>query len=91
MATTQDKEIQDLKDELSKLRSEMADIAETTGNIARNAAAQGRERVKSAADQSRQQARESWETFGKEVSDRPMTSLAVALGVGFVMGKLLDR
>lgn len=91
MATNQDKELQDLKDELAKLKADMSSIADTMGKIARNSAEQGRERIKSAADQSRAQARESWGAFEKEVSERPMTSLAVALGLGFVMGKLLDR
>lgn len=91
MATSSNTEIQELKDELAGLKSDMAKITETLGKIARTSAEQGRERIKGAANYSREQARQTLGTFEKEVEERPLTSLAVALGMGFILGKLIDR
>lgn len=84
-------EIQELKSELANLRSDMSDIGESLAKLARSSANEGRERVKDAANYSRNQARQSLGAFEKEVEERPMTSLAVALGLGFVLAKLIDR
>lgn len=89
--TTSEKELEELKKELTNLRKDMSEIGKTVSKFARSATEEGRERVRSAADQSREQARETWGAFEKEVSDRPMTSLAAAMGIGFILGKLLSR
>lgn len=91
MATATDKELQELKDEFSALKSELSEMGKTLSHLARSATDEGRNRIRAAADHSREQARESWGAFEKEVEDRPMTSIAIALGIGIVIGKLLDR
>ncbi|NGX15343.1 DUF883 family protein [Wenzhouxiangella sp. XN24] len=88
---TNSNELQELKSELASLKSDMADIGETLAKLARSSANEGRERVKEAASHSRDQARQTLGAFEKEVEERPMTSLAVALGMGFILGKLIDR
>lgn len=91
MATTTDKELQELKDEFATLKSELSEIGDTVSRLARSATDEGRDRIRRAADQSRAQARETWGAFEREIEERPMTSLAAALGIGFILGKLLDR
>lgn len=91
MATNAEKELQELKQEFATLREELAGIGKTVSNLAHSAADEGRDRVRSAAERSRQQARETWGAFEHEIEERPMTSIAVALGIGFILGKLLDR
>jgi ElaB/YqjD/DUF883 family membrane-anchored ribosome-binding protein len=91
MATSTDKELQQLKAEFSTLKDELASIGETVGRIASSATEEGQQRVRSAADRTRQQARQSWSAFEHEVEERPMTSIAAALGIGFILGRLLDR
>ncbi|NKI34440.1 DUF883 family protein [Wenzhouxiangella sp. XN79A] len=91
MASATEKELQELKAEFATLKDELASIGETVGRIAHSASDEGRQRVRSAANRSREQARETWGAFEKEVEDRPMTSIAAALGIGFMLGKLLDR
>lgn len=88
---TNTNEIQELKAELASLKSDMADIGDTLAKLARSTANEGRERVKEAASYSRDQAKQTLGAFEKEVEERPMMSLAVALGIGFVLGKLIDR
>jgi len=39
----------------------------------------------------RARAEDVYETFGKEVEERPLTSVLTAFGVGFVVGMLLDH
>lgn len=90
MATSTN-DIQELKAELASLRSDMADIGDTLAKLARSTANEGREKVRDAAKYSRNQAEQTLGAFEKEVEERPMTSLAVALGMGFVLGKLIDR
>ena len=91
MATGTDKELQELRDELATIRKDMSEIGKTVSQLARSATEEGKDRVRAAAEQSREQARETWGAFEKEVGERPMTSLAAALGIGFILGKLLDR
>lgn len=88
---TNTNDIQELKAELASLRSDMADIGDTLTKLARSTANEGREKVKDAASYSKDQARQTLGAFQKEVEERPMTSLALALGIGFVLGKLMDR
>jgi ElaB/YqjD/DUF883 family membrane-anchored ribosome-binding protein len=91
MATVTDKEVQELKDEIAALKKELSNIGDTVSNIARSAADEGKDRVRAAAEHSREQARQTWGAFEREVEERPMTSIAAALGIGFILGKLLDR
>lgn len=91
MASATDKELQELRDEFAALKSELSGIGKTVSQLARAATDEGRDRVRAAAEHSREQARQTWGAFEKEVEERPMTSIAVALGIGFILGKLLDR
>lgn len=91
MATAMDKELKELKDEFSALKGEFSDMSKTVSRLAQSATDEGRDRVRAAADQSREYARESWGAFEKEVEARPMTSIAAALGLGIILGKLLSR
>ncbi|MEE4303254.1 DUF883 family protein [Wenzhouxiangella sediminis] len=91
MATGTDKELQELREEFNQLKDELSGIGKTVRQLAHTATDEGRDRLRSAAEHSRQQARETWSAFEHEVEERPMTSIAVALGIGFILGKLLDR
>lgn len=91
MATATDKELQELKEEFAALKSELSEIGKTVSKLGRAASEEGRDRVQAAAEHSREQVRQTWGAFEKEVEQRPMTSIAAALGIGFILGKLLDR
>ncbi len=86
-----DQDLKELREDLASLKSDMGDIADTLSKLAHNTADEGRKRVKSAAKQSRAQAEATLGSLEKEIEERPMTSLALALGIGFVMGKLFSR
>lgn len=102
MTTATDKELKELREEFASLKSDVSEIGNSISKLAkdtasqgshkiRDAAEEGRERLSNAAHRSGQQVRRGWDSFESEIEDRPMTSLAVALGLGFILGKLLDR
>lgn len=91
MATNADKELQELRDEFAELKKELSGIGKTVSQLAHSVTDEGRDRLRAAADRSRDQVRETWGAFEHEIEERPMTSIAVALGIGFILGKLLDR
>lgn len=91
MSTATDKDIKELRQEYASLKNDLAEMSETLSDLARNGISEGRAKVRGAARKSRKQAREAWSAVEDEFEDRPITSLAVALGLGFVLGKLLSR
>lgn len=91
MATNSEKDIQELRDEMSKLRSDFTEISKTLRRISGERVEKGREKLRESAEWSRKRARDSLGDFEHEIEERPLTSIATAFGVGFILGKLLDR
>jgi len=102
MTTATDKELKTLKGEFASLKSDVAEIGESISTIAKSSAQEGQERAKAmarngkervnrAADKSAGQMRSGWDAIEGEVEQRPLTSLGIAMGLGFVIGKLLGR
>lgn len=91
MTTTTEKDLEELRKEYASLKSDFAQMSETISNLASDGVAEGRRQVRTAARESRERGREAVSAVEHEIEERPMTSLAVALGVGFVLGKLLSR
>lgn len=91
MTTAIEKDLNELRKEYASLRSDLAEMSETISNLASDGISEGRKRVRSAARHSRDRARETFDAFENEIEERPITSLAIALGAGFVLGKLLSR
>lgn len=91
MATATEKDLEELKSQYASLKSDLAEMSKAVSTLTRDGVAEGRKRVRGAADQGREQARETWGVVEHEIEERPITSLAVALGVGFVLGKLMAR
>lgn len=91
MSATTDKDMEDLKAQVEALRADLAGISESLKNLGGDAASEGRERIRRAAEQARGKARDTIGALESEIEDRPLTSLLTAFGIGFVLGKLLDR
>ncbi len=91
MAANPRVDIDELKAEVSSLKSDISDIADTLRKLSGDVVTDGRERLRQAGRQSREKARETWSAVEHEIEERPLTSLAAAFGIGFVLGKLLDR
>jgi ElaB/YqjD/DUF883 family membrane-anchored ribosome-binding protein len=91
MSTATEKDLKELRKEYASLKSDIAKMSETISKLSHDGLAEGRKRVRSAARQSGERARETWGAVENEIEERPVTSLAIALGAGFVLGKLLSR
>ncbi len=91
MATATEKDLKELKDEYASLKSDLSKISDTLTKLAHDGADEGRARIRSAVGHSRDQAKETLGTIEREIEERPVTSLAVAFGVGFVLGKIFSR
>ena len=85
-ATSQDleAEIAKLREEMAKLAEQMARTRDTSYSAARRAAAEGFEQAKA-------QARDVEEQLTETVREKPITSLAIAAGVGFLFAVLMRR
>lgn len=94
-------EIQALKEDLALLRSDMADLTSTMRDTAR-ARARGvkssvndeihelRERLRDRMEQARVQGMRSVEEVEESIGQHPLASVAAAVGVGFIIAKLMD-
>lgn len=91
MATNVEKDVEELRSEFANLRSDVSKLTDTMKKLYGDTAAEGRTRARQAAERSRERARETVGTFEEEISERPLTSIAAAFGIGFIIGKLLDR
>jgi ElaB/YqjD/DUF883 family membrane-anchored ribosome-binding protein len=91
MSTTTEKDLKELRSEYASLKSDLAEMSKTIANLANDGIDEGSKRVRSVARHSRDRARETLGAVENEIEERPITSVAVALGAGFVLGKLLSR
>lgn len=105
MATTQQakaKSYEDLESEIGQLRADISQLSETLQKIVSAEVDTTKARVRAGLDSAARSAArkageararfdESAEELEGLVRDRPFASLAVALGVGFVVGTILRR
>lgn len=93
MATTTElnKDMDKLKGDIDDLRADVSAIAGTLKNLGLE---QGKEAVNSARkvrDEASRQASAAKAKLEEEIESRPLTSVLGAFGIGFVIGRLLDR
>ncbi|MDZ7750357.1 MAG: DUF883 domain-containing protein [Gammaproteobacteria bacterium] len=97
MATTNefDKELEQLKTDVATLREDMATLIDTIKQAGLKEGSEAYEGMQTRARQAgadvRRRATEAYGAVGREVEERPLTSILVAFGTGFVVGMLLDR
>lgn len=77
-------DIDQLQKDIAALTDTMKDVA---GSRGKEAVAQAREKAAALKDRGKEAADE----LGRQVSDKPLQSLGIAIGVGFLIGALLAR
>lgn len=82
---------QELQEQLNALRKDFSDLASTMKNMTAEYAKEGQDKLKDTADKVQRQATDSFNKAQGEVEAHPYTSMAVAFGIGLVIGKILDR
>ena len=96
MATrTQDDDLDQLRADIDTLKSDIHTMAESVKTLsssmtenARAAVADGAQR---AGEKVKAGARVAHEAADRNIAEHPLTAVAVAFGVGFAAGKLIDR
>ena len=95
--TTQDntQEIDAVKADIKKLREDIVALSESVrenlNDDANRIAGDARDAAERTATAARDKVREGVDSVGRQVEERPVASLAVAFGIGLLIGKLLDR
>lgn len=89
------RQVQVLKDELARLREELETSARRSANAARNVASEGIEALKAQSEEAYEKLKHGASDLEAEVvrhiRQKPMTSLAIAAGIGFLLAQILRR
>lgn len=91
MADKSQNEIDELKRELETLRTDFSQVMDSLKRTSSAQAQAGVNAARDSADKLRGHAQDAADTLEGEIQARPYTSVLTAFGVGFVLGKLLDR
>jgi ElaB/YqjD/DUF883 family membrane-anchored ribosome-binding protein len=83
--------VDDLKADLSNLQSDLSSVVETLKKLATQVGEQNVGRAQKATAAAKQQISDASATAEHAIVERPFASVAVAFGIGFLIGKLLDR
>jgi ElaB/YqjD/DUF883 family membrane-anchored ribosome-binding protein len=100
--TATDQNIDELKAEIAKLRAEMADLAKHASSIGGKSARTARQAAGEKADDLRAQGEAAFDEFRESAKDyerqltervreKPITSLAIAAGVGYLFALIARR
>ncbi len=73
------------------MRADLAQVTATLKKIAGDGADMASARVRAAAAEGRDRARQGAEAIEGQIEDHPFTSVAVSFGVGLVLGRLLSH
>jgi ElaB/YqjD/DUF883 family membrane-anchored ribosome-binding protein len=95
MARHIESEFDTVRDDLTKLSNDIANLAASLKDGATDAAreqlAVARDRFDALTEQARSRGEEQLEGLADAIEDRPLTSVLIAFGVGIILGRLLDR
>lgn len=83
-------DIDKLKHDLEALRRDVAAIASGIQALGAAKSDDAFARAEEIGERARASLTAAEELLGREIEERPIASLAVAFGVGFLIGKLLD-
>lgn len=85
------RDVERVKSDLRQIRGDVAGLAEDAVHAAKTGAAEARERVDRKVRAAAERGRESVEAIEDQIAAHPFMSVAVAFGVGMIMGCGLSR
>jgi ElaB/YqjD/DUF883 family membrane-anchored ribosome-binding protein len=96
------KDLDAVKEDLSKLRSDIADLTQKLLDIGKSEAGSARDRIETEArtlvrdlrqtlNETGAHGRRTVESVEQLLVEKPVVSLLAAFGMGFLVGKLLER
>jgi len=80
-----------LREQLERVRAELAGVTGTLQELAGDAGDEVRGRVRAAAAGARAEARRAGEAISSEIQEKPLASLAIAFIIGLLFGALFSR
>lgn len=80
-----------VEDDLAALRADLRALTESVSGLAKDKGDEVRAKIADSADRAVASGRQTAETMQETVRERPMTSVAIAFGVGMLIAHLLDR
>jgi ElaB/YqjD/DUF883 family membrane-anchored ribosome-binding protein len=80
-----------LRDELTDLKADLANIKDDIKSLADSAMGRARDEARLVRDRSKARVQSSIGSMEEYVEEQPLTSVLVAFGVGLLMGKLMSR
>ena len=90
-ATDFEVEMAALRKDIAALRDDFAATARDAVRAASSGKAQLGETVRHTADDIAEKGSDIASSIGRHIEERPLASVAVAFGAGFLLGKLLER
>lgn len=93
MATTTElnKDMENLRGDIDDLRADLSAVAATLKNLGMEQGREAVDKAKEVRDKTRRQASAAQAKLEEEIEARPLTSVLGAFGIGFVIGRMLDR
>lgn len=91
MAQTTSKDTDELQEQFDALKADVAALTATLKDIGDRRRTEGIDAVKTAATNAKNRADKATAEVQRHVAERPLASLLIAFGVGFVAGKVLER
>ena len=78
-----------LRDDVHKLLSDALGAGKTGAGAIKDRAADAVDGLKDRVHDGKDRVQDSVEKFGKRIEQRPLISVAIALGIGFILARLL--
>jgi len=83
-------EVDQLKADIARLKEDLRKIFDDSMSVARAGTGSARASLTEKVSGVQERGQEAVKSIEEMIEERPLTSLAVALGVGFLLGKLVD-
>lgn len=88
-------EFDTLKDDLAKLRADVASLSATLRDITSDTVHEQvdaiRGRINNLTDSAKAEGQQRLDDLTDQIEERPLTSVLIAFGAGLLIGKLFDR
>ncbi len=86
-----EKDIHALKGDMDSLKADISSLSDSVKHQTRHQARAGYAKAQEYGQKARHQAEHGAQVFEDQIEERPLVSVLTAFGVGFILGKLLDR
>lgn len=84
-------EIDAIRTDLGALRGDIGRLLDAAGRSASERVRSGAERARASADAAVEKGRQGAAVIGQQIEDHPIATICTALGVGIVIGRIMDR